>query len=44
MTKSGTCAICGARIVYRARRFSWIHANGIPAGYPDHGPMPRRTT
>jgi hypothetical protein len=36
------CAICGARVEYRPSRFAWIHANGIPAGFADHGPIPRK--
>jgi hypothetical protein len=44
MIRHAVCVICGARIVYRASRFVWIHANGIPIGYADHGPIPRRTT
>ena len=37
MSKVAVCRLCGGRLEYRRRRFSWVH---VTSHGPDHPPIP----
>lgn len=37
------CRICGRSVRYVPSRFAYVHAAPLPAGVPDHAPIPAAT-